>query len=639
MCEHCKLLVDLNCANVNLKTENSKIARLWSCHVCTLRELPLYHQDVLPLNKKEVAVDNYINTHVTKLQELKTHISICHLNTQSMTSTFDEFMVIESKFDIITLSEIRLKNDKYVNLPGYKFSNRNRDEKRGGGVDVYIKFCITFKIRSDITSLDDSLEHLWVEGKGKNKKSPYLIGIIYQPSSENAKKIEWIKKIDAVLSSIKSLWDSTIILTGDTNNDLLSSSTTRDMYEQMLHKYQLSCHITKSTRKGKKLIDHMSSSICKNKILHSDVLLCPTVSDHDAPYIIVNVPTNNYEIRYKFIRNLKLFDLETYINDFQTLPFVTVYSFNETDDQLDTLNKLILSVIDKHAPLVKTKSTIPPAPWMKDIKINKLQRDRDHWRHEAHKNPTDKNWGTYREYRNKIKKPIREKKTQFYRKVLSSKNSKEIWKVIHRILNPNTSTLQADPSAVNEFFNKTAERLARQKVTTDGLILSQIDSLTSNHDSVKLQKVTYNDVLKSLKSLRNDYSTGYDNIPVSFIKPIAENIASPLTFIINNLIEESKFPDQWKIACISPTPKVTNPTELKDYRPISILPVLSKVHEKQVLHQITEFIETQQVYNKHQSRYRKSHSTATILSKLYDDIKIAMKQSELTMAVFTLKSF
>ena len=150
-------------------------------------------------------------THVTKFQELKTHISISHLNSQSMTSTFDEFqfMVNGSKFDIITLSKTWLKNDKhlleYVSLPGYKFSCRNRDEKRGGGVGVYIKDCITYKIRNDIISLDDSLEHLRVEVKGKNKKTPYLIGIVYQPSSENAKKIEWIEKIDAVLSSIKSL--------------------------------------------------------------------------------------------------------------------------------------------------------------------------------------------------------------------------------------------------------------------------------------------------------------------------------------------------------------------------------------------------------------------------------------------------
>ena len=67
------------------------------------------------MNKKGVAVDNYTNTHVTTLQELKTHISICHLNTQSMISTFDEFefMINESKFDIITLTKTWLKNDKH----------------------------------------------------------------------------------------------------------------------------------------------------------------------------------------------------------------------------------------------------------------------------------------------------------------------------------------------------------------------------------------------------------------------------------------------------------------------------------------------------------------------------------------------
>ena len=59
-----------------------------------------------------------------------------------MTSTFDEFqfMVNESKLDNIILSETWLKNVKhlleYVSLPGYKFSYRNRDEKRDGGVGV-----------------------------------------------------------------------------------------------------------------------------------------------------------------------------------------------------------------------------------------------------------------------------------------------------------------------------------------------------------------------------------------------------------------------------------------------------------------------------------------------------------------------
>ena len=73
------------------------------------------------------------------------------------------------------------------------------------------------------------------------------------------------------------------------------------------------------------------------------------------------------------------------------------------------------------------------------------------------------------------------------------------------------NTQQADPSALNVFFKKTGERLVGQNETTDDDILSHIDSLKSSHGSFRLQKVTYNDVLKSLESLRNDCSTGYNS--------------------------------------------------------------------------------------------------------------------------------
>ena len=55
---------------------------------------------------------------------------------------------------------------------------------------------------------------------------------------------------------------------------------------------QLSCHVTKPTRKGKKLIDQISSNINKKKMLHSDILPCPTISDHDAASIVINLPQN-----------------------------------------------------------------------------------------------------------------------------------------------------------------------------------------------------------------------------------------------------------------------------------------------------------------------------------------------------------
>ena len=156
-------------------------------------------------------------------------------------------------------------------------------------------------------------------------------------------------------------------------------------------------------------------------------------------YIIANMPVNKFETRYKCIKNLKNFELEKYVQDFRALPISLVQSFDDPNDQLDTLNKLILSVINEHAPLMKTKFTRSPAYWMKDFEINKLQRGSGYWRHEAHSEQTPQSRGKFRAIRSKIKKVINEKKTSFYKRVFP-KNKNDIWKVIHRVLSPNPNT-------------------------------------------------------------------------------------------------------------------------------------------------------------------------------------------------------
>ena len=213
--------------------------------------------------------------------------------------------------------------------------------------------------------LDDSIEHLWVEIQGQKKNSACLIGVSYQPGSENNKKLEWIEKLDSVLSIVKSTWNGNIMTIGDSNIGLLASTEIQKRYIEVLETYDLNNHISKATRIGKKVIDHIISNIPANKILHSDVLQCPTISNHDAPYIIANMPVNKFETRYKYIRNLKNSELEKYVQDFTALPISLVYSFDDPNDQLDTLNKLILNTINEHASLTKTKFTRPPAPWMR----------------------------------------------------------------------------------------------------------------------------------------------------------------------------------------------------------------------------------------------------------------------------------
>ena len=108
------------------------------------------------------------------------HISIAHLNTKSLASTFDAFhlMLENHKFDIVALSETWLKDNKhqYQYVSGYKTVFQNRENKKGGGVGFYVKDHLSFTLRNDITKMDDSIETIWIEVCGKNKNSAFLIG-------------------------------------------------------------------------------------------------------------------------------------------------------------------------------------------------------------------------------------------------------------------------------------------------------------------------------------------------------------------------------------------------------------------------------------------------------------------------------
>ena len=83
-----------------------------------------------------------------------------------MGSTFDEFQVMlyQHPLDIITLSEIWRRNDtnllQYVQIPGYSFCYKNREERRGGGVRMYIKDTTKYKERQDLSKLAETIEHV-----------------------------------------------------------------------------------------------------------------------------------------------------------------------------------------------------------------------------------------------------------------------------------------------------------------------------------------------------------------------------------------------------------------------------------------------------------------------------------------------
>ena len=80
--------------------------------------------------------------------------------------------------------------------------------------------------------------------------------------------------------------------------------------------------------------------------------------------------------------------------------------------------------------------------------------------------------------------------------------------------------------------------------------------------------------------------------------------------------------------CSCLIPKIETPVKIKDYPPISVLPLLSKVFERVILNQLCKFIEKKALYNETQSGFCKGRSTSTLLIKHLDDIKKAMAKSK-----------
>ena len=141
--------------------------------------------------------------------------------------------------------------------------------------------------------------------------------------------------------------------------------------------------------------------------MHSDILHTDEISDCDMPYAILNVKKERYEQRYKYIWSEKDIDINSYVSDFQELPLNLVYAFDEPDDQVTILNKLVLDCIEKHAPIKKVRLTRPVAPWIKDESIVNLKTQLEHHWHKASVSKEQNDRKQYQVTWNKLKKTIK----------------------------------------------------------------------------------------------------------------------------------------------------------------------------------------------------------------------------------------
>ena len=134
--------------------------------------------------------------------------------------------------------------------------------------------------------------------------------------------------------------------------------------------------------------------------------------------------------------------------------------------------------------------------------------------------------------------------------------------------------------------------------------------------------------------MQNKKSSGFDNISNSTIKNIGDIIAGPLSQVINRSLCDGVFPDILKIAKIVPIFKKGSTLEVGNYRPISLLPALSKIFEKVINIQLTEFMEDNNILPDTQFGFRKQKSTSNAVELLTQAIQQSKRKSEKAVAIF-----
>ena len=190
------------------------------------------------------------------------------------------------------------------------------------------------------------------------------------------------------------------------------------------------------------------------------------------------------------------------------------------------------------------------------------------------------------------------------------------------------STPEVRSNVFNEHFISIADNIIDNTINTEPDLTSLVDFVNrkkaGNSADFSIPTISEREVLEIIKSLPSNVATGLDGISSPLLKLIAPAVAPSLAKVINCSIINSICPAQLKLARVTPNYKQGSKTDLDNNRPISFLPVISKILEKHVCKHFVAFLTNHDLLYKCQSGFRANHSCKTILNKITDEWLAAM---------------
>ena len=373
-------------------------------------------------------------------------------------------------------------------------------------------------------------------------------------------------------------------------------------------------------------------------------------SDHMLIYAVRYSQSVKSRPRYIRKRSYKDFKPKEFIAAVQQLSWFDIYSCEDVNTAVNLLTSKLTGVLDIMAPMRTIQVRKKYASWLSSTTLN-LMKERDRLQKVASESNKKEDWKYYKVARNKINNRLKFEETSWKRKKLSEcgEDSSRVWKSVKGVLNYKSSGSpsqlfhngsfvekpQEVAEAQNEYFLDKIRKIRNEMPPPVTDPLSVLRSILNGRTcSFSFRPVYPDEVEKVINSLSNSNTFGLDEIDTYIIKLIKSEILPALTHIVNLSLSSNEFPSAWKKSKIIPLHKKGDTLNPKNYRPVAIIPIFSKILERMVFNQMVEYISTNQLIHPNHHAYRSGHNTTTALIQLYDGWVESVQEGKLAGVCF-----
>ena len=551
-----------------------------------------------------------------------------------------------------------------VNIPGYNLHADNvincSQLANTARVVVYTHNLLKVKRRFDLEV--ENVSAVWLEcGLPNQKKS--LICMAYRQwrlpgqaddrsASVNQQLVRW--------SSFLTKWESAlaegkeVLVMMDANLDHLtwgrtdnlpsfhSSCRLKDLIDLLFAKIiplGVSQLVTVATRfeRGHPIsgLDHIYSN--KPDKLSTIKTYYTGCSDHKMLKVTRFSKSFKQLPRYVKKRVFKDFCPKVFIKKLSEANIEEVLLCNDVNKATNCLQDKICTILDSIAP-VRTIQMRTNYVHGLSKETKELQRERNLAQEKAASTNDPEDWKIFRSLRNQSTSSVRKDKRKWEAQKFSqneNNTSSDIWKSVKGFLGWNTGGPPSQllyggrivtrpaglASCMNEYFvNKVVDLRQRIPLVDSDPLKYMKQAMSSRSCSFQLKPVQLCDIEKQITSLKNSSATGIDFIDTRSLKLGMNYLAPAIQHIVNLSMTTSTFPDIWKLHKVTPLLKGTDHDKMlpKSYRPVALLPVISKVLEKVVFGQLVDYLEKNKLIHPNLHGSRAGHSTSTALNQLYD---------------------